>query len=512
MASLKDFASAGRPGAPGGCARNYSMQANTPKTSGLRRWHRRVAWLALLAALCFALTGALHPLMTRFQPKPAQSAPPPAPALSQALPAPAAALAAAGIGELAALRLVDDGARWLWRARLPDGEVRYLDALSGQTLAADTERAQAERLARWYSGEMQAALLQAEPVTAFDADYAYVNRLLPVWRLRFDRPDGLVAYVSTEEDRLAGLSDDRKRGFQALFRALHTWAWLPAPARNGWINLLLAGVAATSLLGLSIALRQHGGRRWNLRRLHRWGGLTVALAALAWVLSGYLQASGNAEREQGQAPQRPLRVASALLRAPVQAPAVMVRGLQLVTVDGAPVWRWSLQPAASTTGRGLAMGEHQHHGTAPQGAEGPALALYVSAADGLALPGAGARHLAELAGYFGLADPAAPATAVLAFTPDYGFLYKRLPVWRLEQADAAHSAYYLDPASERLAARVDDDLRLVDSVFAYAHKWEWLTPWLGKDWRDGLTSAFTLLLIVVAIGGTLLRRRSAAKT
>lgn len=483
------------------------MQANTPKTAGLRRWHRRIAWLALLAALCFALTGALHPLMTRFQPKPEKFAPPPTAALSEALPAPGAALAAAGIAELAALRLVDDGARWLWRARLPDGGVRYLDALSGQPLPADTERAQAERLARWYSGEAQAALLQAEPVTAFDTDYAYVNRLLPVWRLRFDRPDGLVAYVSTEEDRLAGLSDDRKRGFQTLFRALHTWAWLPVPARNAWINLLLAGVALTVLVGLVLALRSPGGRRWNLRRLHRWGGLGVALAALAWVLSGYVQARGNAEREQGQAPQRPLSLAAAALTAPVLAPARAKAGASLVRLAGEPAWRWSLRPPETTTGRGLAMGEHQHHGRAPAGAASASSAWYVSAGDGAPRDDGEAAHLAELAAYFGIAGAASSALPVTAFSPEYGFLFKRLPVWKLETADAEHSAYFIDTASERLAARITDGDRQAGALFAYAHKWEWVTPWAGKDWRDGLSAAFALLLIGVALGGTWLRRR-----
>ena len=486
------------------------MQTTTPKTGGLRRWHRRIAWLALVAALCFALTGSLHPLMTRFQPKPAQFAPPPAPALSEALPGPAAALTAVGITELAALRLVDDGARWLWRARLPDGTVRYLDALGGQALPEDTERAQAERLARWYSGETQAALLQIELLTAFDADYAYVNRLLPVWRLRFDRPDGLVAYVSTEEDRLAGLSDRRKRGFQALFRALHTWAWLPAPARNAWINLLLAGVALTVLVGLGLALRSPGGRRWNLRRLHRWGGLSVALAVLAWVLSGYVQARGNAEREQGQAPQRPLALVATTLSAPVLAPARAKAGANLVRLAGEPFWRWSLRPPEATTGRGLAMGEHQHHGQAPVAAPSASAAVYLSARDGQEQAEGERAHLAELAAHFGIAASAQAAVPVTAFSPEYGFLFKRLPVWKLESGDAEHSAYFIDTASERLAARITDGDRQGGALFAYAHKWEWVTPWAGKDWRDGLSAAFALLLIGVALGGTWLRRRSRA--
>ena len=189
------------------------MQTTTPKTSGLRRWHRRVAWLALAAALCFALTGSLHPLMTRFQPKPARFAPPPAPALSEALPGPAAALTAVGITELASLRLVDDGARWLWRARLPGGTVRYLDAFGGQALPEDTERAQAERLARWYSGETQAALSQIEPYSR------------PLWRdttvavLRHPQVDGTKFLQETEIDamelvpqRIRDMIEDARQG------------------------------------------------------------------------------------------------------------------------------------------------------------------------------------------------------------------------------------------------------------------------------------------------------------
>ena len=235
--------------------------------SGLRRGHRGFAWLALLTLACFALTGLLHPLMTRVQPRPAQSAPQPAPAAATR-PAPAAALAAAGIAEVSGLRLIGDGSHWLWRVQTADGRTVYLDAQSGAAESSGAEQHHAERLARWYGGETQAPLTAIERIDAFDGDYGYVQRLLPVWRLRFARDDGLVAYVSTVEDRLAGLSDDRKQAFQRAFRAVHSWAWLPSPLRNAWINLLLCGLAGTVLLGLTLALRSRGGRRWNLSLIH----------------------------------------------------------------------------------------------------------------------------------------------------------------------------------------------------------------------------------------------------
>lgn len=476
----------------------------SPRLAGWRRWHRRIAWVALIAAFTFALTGLLHPLMTRFQPKPVQFKPPALGTLDAALPAPATALAVAGIGELAGLRPVFDGRRWLWRVETAAGVARYLD-LEGAEVA-EGERAHAERLARWYSGETSAAIADARLVTSFDADYSYVSRLLPVWRLRFAREDGLTLYVSTADDRLATISDTRKQRFQQSFVALHTWGWLPAPLRNGWINALLAAVAFTVLAGLLLAARAPAPRRFNLRRAHRWGGAVVSLTVLGWAASGFIQASGNAERERAEAPQRPLRAAAALLTAPLSAPAG-ASGVALVQLAGAPVWRWSLQAPATTTGRGLAMGEHQHHDKPPQGLAPAAAASYVSAVDGQTLPGGEQAHLAELARHFGLPAASTAATVVGKFTPDYGFLYKRLPVWRLDAGDAAHTAYFIDTASERLAARVDDGDRWRGALFAYAHKWEWVTPLAGKDWRDGLSAAFAALLIGVALGGTWLRRR-----
>lgn len=479
---------------------------NAPQ-QGLRRWHRRVAWVALIAVFTFALTGLMHPLMTRLQPKPAQFQPPPMPALAQALPAPATALVAAGVDIVAGLRPLHDGERWLWRVQGSDGAVRYLDTLTGAEPVGGSERAHAERLARWYAGESTAAIREVAGVTAFDGDYGWVNRLLPVWRVQFEREDGLTVYVSTIDDRLATISDTRKRFFQQTFRAVHSWSWLPAPLRNSWINTLLAAVAATTLLGLTLALRSQGGRRINLRRVHRLGGVTVSVAVLAWAVSGFVQALGNAERERADSPQRPLQVASRALTADLSPPSDGASAVTLVALDGAPVWRWALKPPETPTGRGLALGEHQHHDRPSAGAAGASAARYVSAVDGSAIVDGETQHLAELIAHFGLRGDAATAAPILKFTPEYGFVFKRLPVWRVDQADAEHTTAYFDTGSERLAAIVTDGDRRAGALFAYAHKWEWVTPLAGKDWRDGLSALFAFSVIGVAVGGTLLRRR-----
>lgn len=155
------------------------------------------------------------------------------------------------------------------------------------------------------------------------------------------------------------------------------------------------------------------------------------------------------------------------------------------------------------------MGEHQHAGHAPAGVT-VAQAPYVDAASGEPVPEGEARHVVELFAHFGLRH--ATPTRLDRFTPEYGFLFKRLPVWRAQQDDAAHTTLFVDADTEALAARMDDRDRLTAALFAYAHKWEWLTPLAGKDARDVLTSVVAASLLAVAFVGAALGWRQRRNT
>jgi hypothetical protein len=369
---------------------------------------------------------------------------------------------------------------------------------------ADAEAQHAERLARWYTGEADQPVATTELVSDFSDEYPEINRLLPVWRVQFAGEPTLTAYVSTADDRLATLNNRHKQRYQQLFRSLHNWSWLPHPARVVWIYTLLLGLAATVLVGLALALRSSGPRRWNARRIHRWGGYAVLLAALAWVLSGLVQAYSNVAAVKVPEPTL-VPVAASRLSAPLTLlPAAQAT---LVSVAGEPYWRWALSPPSTPTGQRHAMAAHQEHGQLPA-RDGALSSRYLSAVDGHERNDAERIHLAELLERYQVPGDAAQATPVAAFTEEYGFQFKRLPVWRVEASDDARTAYFLDPAGERLSARVDETDRFFGALFAYVHKWEWVTPWAGKNGRDALTTLWTLGLLVVAILGTRLRRRA----
>lgn len=65
-------------------------------------------------------------------------------------------------------------------------------------------------------------------LTAFDNEYKFVNRILPVYRVAFNRPDGIRLYVETTQDRFTFAIDNKRAVFDTIFQWLHTWSWLNA--------------------------------------------------------------------------------------------------------------------------------------------------------------------------------------------------------------------------------------------------------------------------------------------
>src|SRR6202000_2257295 len=63
-------------------------------------------------------------------------------------------------------------------------------------------------------------------VSAFDNEYKSINRLLPVYKVSFDRADGIRVYVETTQDRFSFAMDNRRAVFDEIFRLFHTCGWL----------------------------------------------------------------------------------------------------------------------------------------------------------------------------------------------------------------------------------------------------------------------------------------------
>ena len=458
--------------------------------SVLMMLHRWLGVLACLAVLIFALSGFLHPLMSRSQPQPARFS---APAI--AVPQDGRPLRAVlqdnGIERFHAANLALLPSGPAWRVEPESGPARYFSLRTG-TEIGDGERQHATALARHFLGDAQTPLAQPTRIEAFDDDYPQVNRLLPVWRVRLARPDGLTAYIDTAGNRLGTLVDDRKRALQTVFRALHNFQSLKDHPRTRLVLMLtlLTATVFTAGAGLWLffalkranqRLRQRPARRWH-RRL----SLLIGLSALSFSVSGGWHLLQELRDVPSPTAPRPLFQTAAL------GDFLPAGGAVLLQVDGRACYRIA-SPAAP-----MMMMQH-HHDHARRDAPAPA-SVCLDARDGSPVPAA-ERSLAQQLGRYYANTHAAVAEleAVDRFTEEYGFINKRLPVWKIRFADSA-SHWYVETASGALALRAEPGTALESFVFGYFHKARFIGD-AYKDWRDAALMVFALGNVAVALLG-----------
>ena len=512
----------------------------------LLRWsHSKHSWLALLGGislLVWGLSGLTHIAMVLFGPQQAVFMPPAATvALEGARPI-AVTLAKHGIAEAVAVKTIaapDGGV--LWQVTGTNGtERRYFRPADGAEIPGG-DRVQAEFIARHYLATDR-AIASARLQTEFDADYPWINRLLPVWKLKFAGEDGLTAYVHTETSSLAAVNNTAKDRLQTVFRALHTWEWVPQGM--DWLRVAVMGAMVGSLLALGltgiamlVAIRRKkrlpGARGW-----HRVAGYVLALPLIMFSVSGiwHLIQSALVPPQSNLAYGKPVNITSG--KWPVEADwALIAKGRDIASValvegaDGQPLYRIGLKPPKGQMGGG----EHDHspakakpengsqHGTethdhaammaAQAAAQPPATdaalrearfagikadgpAIYLDAATGGVEPaGDKAIALAIARRFTGAPDAAVTgAELVTRFSHEYDFRNKRLPVWRIDYGAPVKASLFVDTGAGVLVDRVEDWEKPERLVFSFVHKWNFLFP-IGRLGLNVVVGGFVIALI-----------------
>lgn len=487
----------------------------TSRLSRFARWHRTLALIVVLPLLAWSLTGLLHPLMTRWQPSAVAMSPPPelinAPSGTswQALPAPASVLPKDLV--MTELRPLTWQGTAYWMAGGADGTRQYFRAHDGQL--SDIEPSLMTALARHFTG-ISSGEPELKLITAFSAEYPFINRYLPVWRVQFSGHD-TVAFIEPRGLRLSALSDPWKTWFSATFSRLHSWSfWSHEPSRDIAMAVFLSlglAVVVTGIFRLfrrkAVASAVESGalRSGNLiglskpRRWHRRLGWFVALGAIASMSSGmfHVLAINKSQPSFNAKPERIAFSAGQLRTLPPVIGVMGERSLAVASANG-PLW----VSYAVDRGRLAEHAEHQHHVAAPS------LAMSLQRAEN-AQPVAIEVYVQELAAGVMAQHPGASVEsqqAITGFTAEYGFVQKRLPVYQLQLDTPDHIAMYIDPIDAVVSSVVTDLARVEGYSFAYIHKGMWLDG-LGKDTRDGILGLQALGVFVMACLGLLLARR-----
>jgi hypothetical protein len=492
--------------------------------------HRWLARAGAISLFIWGLSALAHIAMVLGGPQQAVFMPPRAPLdLHGARPV-AETLAAAGIDRAAVVRTVAGPTGTLWQVTpAPAAPRRYFDPRTGAELPGH-DRAQAIFIARHFLAERR-PVAEITLQTGFDGDYPWVNRLLPVWRIRFAGDDRLTAYVHTETSSLAAVNNRTKTALQAVFRLLHNWDWVPAGlsvVRVAVITVLVGGLAVLAVTGMAMLAtvrrgkRPPGARGWH--RLMAWG---LALPLFLFTTSGiwHLLTGAIAPPASQMRLAPPVQLAGS--RFPVEAEwraltaGRAVEQLSLVEGPGGrALYRLGLaRPGGGGSADGHDHGRHQQ-AAAPaiprtpaelraarfDGVQPTGPALYIDAASGRVWP-EGDRALARMiAGRFsGAPDSAITGmTLITRFGPDYDFRNKRLPVWRVDYGAPVNATLFIDTATGALADRVADWQKPERLAFSLAHKWNFLFP-LGRTAMNVIVGLVVLLLIAgLAVPGLIL--------
>ncbi|MFN3587384.1 MAG: hypothetical protein ACK4UT_07760, partial [Moraxellaceae bacterium] len=215
---------------------------------------------------------------------------------------------------------------------------------------------------------------------------------------------------------------------------------------------------------------------------------------------------------------------AALTLSPATLPMADGESLQVLAMNGQPVWRLS-PPAramvgktahdghAATSARGAqARGHEGHEGHAGHVAmpKAPVQDRYFNA-EGEWLAEGPEQHARLLAtAHTGLPpEQIASVEKITRFEGEYGFINKRLPVYRVGYDRPDRLAVFVETVSGVTAAEVRNAQRVEGWSFAYLHKWTFLDA-LGKNLRDALVGLMALLIVVTVLLGLrlALRRRT----
>jgi hypothetical protein len=487
-------------------------------------WHRRLSLIIALPVVLSAGSGFFHPIMTNIRPAVAMQALPVVAVDSSQMVLPLkAALDSSHIATICRIRLIHIDTNWFYQVqrgvddvpvyvstrngrRLPNGDYLYAQYLARQFLEGSVKAAPMD------AGMDRAAMhdccgaaticvinapgskvLNVARVDAFDEEYPEVNRLLPVYRVAFARPDGIRIYVETMQDRFALAVDIKRAAFQRVFQFIHTYQWLDFLGRGKQVvEFLLIGLAfVTTLLGIylffgSRSRRVPGNGYVRARRNHRYTAIVVSLFTAMFTFSGAWHALAKLQPDTRQQYFVSNRFAADSVRfdydAVRSAVGRPIAGFDLVAMGIDRFWRVRLLSKE---------------------------VAYVGLAAHRVLPDGEARYARYLAMQFGgRPEPDIVATTLVTkFDGDYNFTDKRLPVWKVSYAVNHNERYYVETSTGRLSVRVDDLSQLESYSFAFLHKHEFLAGF-GKPVKDTSTMFWAAAqLLVVALGLVLYFKR-----
>lgn len=486
-----------------------------------QKWHSWLGWTGGIALLIFAISGISHPVMTWTGPKAASFFPPQVKISIEMVKKIPSILARHKIEQSIMAKIIPSKSGPLLQITQAEAQPRRYFDLKSETELKNYDQTHAIWLARYYTGLKTAPIKSIHFQTKFDNAYPWVNRLLPVYRVNFDTKDNRKAFIYTELGALAGHTNNWKTSIQTIFKALHTWTWLNdfEYARIFLMVLLLLsllGMAITGTLLVFLIKKRSipdGKRKW-----HRMLSFAVWIPLLFFSASGiyHLLQYSFGENHRGLKLGSPIDLQTNRFGQNYdwlsQFKNTALNSLSIVespTTKGAParlLYRISIPKGKA--------GQSISKKTRFKGMAKEKQAFYFDALTGKKSAfndKAMALSIAET--NFGFPkDTLLKAQLITHFGPHYDFRNKRLPVWQLDYKTEQGDKLFIDAATGMLVDRLVNIERYEGYSFSFLHKWNFLSPFIGRMNRDIIIVLLLLLSIVLTIIGYIMLLKKKSKS
>lgn len=461
------------------------------------KWHRVLGLTALIPVIFWTLSGLSHPFMSNwFRPSIAQEVFKP---LVQSEMNPVLSIQQVmDRNHLAALRnfsLVSFEKGTFYQVLGVDSVYNYYSATDG-VLLPHGDTAYAEYLGRYFTQDSTSAV-QISAQKSFDGLYQPINHLLPVWRVSFDRADGMDVYIETGQSRMGTFNNNTRKAFLALFEEFHTWQFLADMGGDTFRNVVLLIIMGIMLLALISGLTVYG-LMWKkfkaikqnriangtedkrfIHRFHRQIGLIVSFVMFTFVISGAfhlavkLHNNGPAKADYGQVIQR-AQLGVSNLTLPIA--DSLVKRMALVSFNG---------------------------NTYYQVTDSQKQVSYFNTITGKEQTNADEDYARFLSTYYHTGGTKTfsgrvKVDQIRQFDNEYGFINKRLPVERVGYPNGDN--WYIETATSKLATKVTGIDRAEGLSFIFLHKYFGMT-WAGKNMRDIVSMLAALGVLVVSLFG-----------
>lgn len=480
------------------------------------KWHKIIGLITIIPVIFWTLSGLMHPFMAHwFKPTlPKEKLEISVIDTTKIKYSFQEVLKAHQIHRFLNFRIVSFEGNTYYQVKSIDKKIRYFDTATSKELLQGDKR-YATHLAQYYLADKDIKPSNISLQTTFSQDYKYINRLLPVWKLSFDKNGGTDLFIETTSSRLATFNNQSRKNFLLIFDLFHNWSFLDAIGNNQIrivvMMICLCIIILSALSGILIYGFMWGkfktkptNSKGVLKKYHRQIGIATAFVTLTFAASGAYHASTkwNTNKETG------------LKYEPIIKTQHIKQGFLKLNLNWDRLSNVSIVVLKKDT-----LYQVLYNKTEDE----PQQILYYQQNTAKELLNADIEYAKYLVKRFTAAtqqeDIILPdcclkpdnssnlfeanllnTKTLHSFSRDYGFVFKRLPVVQLDYDTPHNDTYFIDTQFSTLASHITDADRTEGYSFAIFHKFLFMN-WAGKNIRDLTMLISALGVLIVSLFG-----------